>query len=317
MNILFTNAGRRTYMIQYALDLKLDGEDVKVFVGDYAFEAPAKHVSPETVSVFIPRVDTGEDAFAEAVLARAKEHEIELVIPLSDFELMSLARHKQEFLDAGIILAVSDTSVIANTMNKENAFRHCLLHGIPTPHTMFSLDSFDGIFPCTVKPLEGSGGNGFRFVTNDDQLASFEEGRDMIQHFIDGPEYGIDIFNDLNGKFIKATAKRKLMMRAGETDRAEIVDLPELIALSKKISEAFGHCSNLDIDVIYDSEGQPQCVDFNARFGGGYPITHEAGMNYLAALVAIVRGRPPVLPAKPRHIAVSKGLSIHVIELDT
>jgi hypothetical protein len=55
-------------------------------------------------------------------------------------------------------------------------------------------------------------------------------------------------------------------------------------------------------------------IDANPRFGGGYPTTHLAGLDFLKAIVAMARGYAPVLPATPRQIAVSKGISLHVSE---
>ena len=43
---------------------------------------------------------------------------------------------------------------------------------------------------------------------------------------------------------------------------------------------------NLDMDVLLTREGYAYIIDMNARFGGGYPYSHMAGVDLPAALVA-------------------------------
>jgi len=314
MNILFTSAGRRTYMVEFALAMTNKGKPVNVFVGDYLRDVPAKHVSQLAESIYIPRVDGGDEAFVDSVFKNSIEKNIDLVIPLTDFELRPLARHKDRFLRAGIFLVVSDPDVIDNTMNKKNAYIHCRAHGIPTPESAFSADDYDGRFPAIVKPIEGSASQDLRYIQEPSDLAVFRDGVDMVQTLIEGDEYGIDILNDFDGNFVKATIKKKLLMRTGETDRAEIANFPMLENLAERIGEVFAHNGNLDVDVIVDKNDNPYFLDFNARFGGGYPATHVAGMKYLAALVDLAQGRKPKLPSRPDPITVVKGISIHVAD---
>jgi len=314
MKILFTNAGRRTYMITFALAANSTHNPITVYVADPAEDVPTKHLSPDTIAISTPRVDEGGAVFAKSVLQIAKENNINLVIPLSDLELLPLAEHKKYFEANGIKLLVSNKDVIINTMNKRNADIFCNHHNIPTPKSFYSQKDFNGIQPCVIKPIVGSGSNRLRFVDESSGNIEFDRDIDMIQERIFGDEFGIDILNDFNGDFITATVKRKILMRAGETDRSLIVQMPELVTLAKKVSEAFRHIGNLDVDVIVDAMDNPYCIDFNARFGGGYPTTHLSGMNYLGALIDMARGKPFIFPETPRDVTVVKGVSVHVIE---
>ena len=69
----------------------------------------------------------------------------------------------------------------------------------------------------------------------------------LIQEKISGVEYGLDIFNDLNGEYIKTTVKRKLAMRSGETDIAKVTDDESLQAIGKRIGQNLCHIGNLDL----------------------------------------------------------------------
>jgi carbamoyl-phosphate synthase large subunit len=114
----------------------------------------------------------------------------------------------------------------------------------------------------------------------------------IVQERIFGEEYGLDVVHDLKGRFAACFVKRKLGMRAGETDAAETVDSPELVAFGRLIGERLGHIGVLDVDVMVDSSG-PCLLEMNPRFGGHYPFSHEAGANIPAALIAWADGLVP------------------------
>lgn len=74
-------------------------------------------------------------------------------------------------------------------------------------------------------------------------------------------------------------------MRSGETDKATSVIIPEILAIGEKISLLLRHSGNLDCD-IFIAENKIYILEFNPRFGGGYPFSHEAGINTAAIYIA-------------------------------
>ena len=111
----------------------------------------------------------------------------------------------------------------------------------------------------------------------------------LIQERLSGEEYGLDIVNDLNGRYICTFAKRKLKMRAGQTDRAVTVKDERLEKLGQLIGKNLGHVGILDCD-LFASEQGCRIIDLNPRIGGGYPFSHVAGANVPAALIAWMNG---------------------------
>ena len=106
----------------------------------------------------------------------------------------------------------------------------------------------------------------------------------LIQEGLPGAEFGLDILNDLSGRTEFVYAKRKLGMRAGETDKSELVDCPVLNEIGERIGSALKHIGNLDCDVFYDGE-KAVVLELNPRFGGGYPFSHTLGANYPNAIL--------------------------------
>ena len=100
---------------------------------------------------------------------------------------------------------------------------------------------------------------------------------------------GLDIMNDLEGNHVAVSVKRKLAMRAGETDKAVTVDNAEIRQIGAVIGQNLKHIGNLDCDIL-ERDGAFYVLELNPRFGGGYPFSYEAGVNMPKALIEWAQG---------------------------
>lgn len=78
-------------------------------------------------------------------------------------------------------------------------------------------------------------------------------------------------------------------MRSGETDKACSVIDPRFEHIGRKIGENLKHIGNLDCDV-FEYQGELYILELNPRFGGGYPFSHEAGINTAAIYIEWLKG---------------------------
>ena len=113
----------------------------------------------------------------------------------------------------------------------------------------------------------------------------------IIQEKIDGVEYGLDIFNDLEGKNLSVYVKEKLAMRAGETDKAALRNNQDINNIGKRIGGNLQHISNLDCD-IFEKNGEYFLLEMNPRFGGGYPFSQMSDAKFPAAIYALLMDKP-------------------------
>jgi carbamoyl-phosphate synthase large subunit len=307
MNILFTNAGRRTYLIEYALDLIEVGFDLNIYVSDTSYDTAAMYVDVRINKLITPRVSGSEERYYEGLLDVCKENKIEVIIPLMDFELPVLAAKKKEFEKMGIKVWVSGEETILNCLNKKENYKFCVENGIAIPNSSFTLE--EGKPPYIKKHILGSGSVGLEIVKSG-KATTFEAGIDMIQEFVEGKEYGMDILNDYQGQYVHSCFREKLEMRAGETDKARSFESAKLEKLAKKISATFKHVGNMDIDFIETVNGDIYFIDFNPRFGGGYPFTHISGANYLKFVIESSSGRTVSNPKFLKSITGYKGLTL-------
>ncbi|MCQ2401999.1 MAG: ATP-grasp domain-containing protein [Lachnospiraceae bacterium] len=309
MNILLTSSGRRTYLVDYFKEA-LNGKGLLF--------ASNSEMSPALInadkSVITPLIYSEE--YIPFLLKFCKKNEVSLVVPLFDIDIPVLAAHRREFSEIGVRLAVSGEDVAKVCNDKYLMSQTLREYGIPSPKTVLSPDEAAGFsFPCIVKPRFGMGSIGVEACADVSELSFlYERCRKkigssylkyesekaagdavLIQEMIMGDEYGLDVINDLDGNYVTTVVKRKLAMRAGETDEAVTlsVDLPEygiLKKLGEKIGKTFRHIGNMDVDVMVDENGTPYVIDMNARFGGGYPFSHAAGVNLPKAYVMWAMG---------------------------
>lgn len=311
MNILFTNAGRRTYLVDFVLDLKKQYEDINLFVSDTSIQTAAMYVSKEIKSLITPRVDTNEVKYAENLLEQCIKNEIDVLIPLMDFELLALAKHKRLFESNNIKIWVSEYDTILNCLDKKKNYYFCIENSIPIPESWFSNYKIEKTI--IKKKILGSGSVGLQKISSNEEF-SFIENEDMLQTFVSGREIGMDVFNDYEGNFVHACFREKILMRAGETDKARSFDSEVFMEYAKYISQIFRHVGNMDIDFIETTDGDIYFIDFNPRFGGGYPYTHLSGPNYLKYIIENSIGIKPEQPKFIKSITGMKGLKLYYYE---
>lgn len=308
MNILFTCAGRRRYLLKYFKEVI--GNSGKIFATDMQLSAPA--LTAADVKIQVPGVYA--ENYIETILSICQKNQIDALISLNDLELPILSRRKAVFEVLGTKVIVSDPNVIDICFDKYKTAQYIENLGLNTPKTYINYnEAITAIrtgelnFPLVLKPRWGSGSIGIEFVDDMEELeivykldkkkvaksilanASTDDDFLLIQEVVKGSEYGLDILNDLQGNYRGISVKQKLAMRSGETDKAMIVDNVTIREIGAIIGRNLRHIGNLDCDIL-EKDGKYYVLELNPRFGGGYPFSQEAGVNMPKAIVEWVKG---------------------------
>lgn len=309
MNILFTCAGRRTYLLKYFKENMAEGD--KVVATDMQLSAPALQVAD--VKLQVPAVYDPE--YVNTTIEICKEQKIDALLSLNDLELPILSENKARFEAIGVKVIVSDPKVIDIAFDKYKTAQWVESIGLTAPKTYVRMEdvkkaliSGEVEFPLFMKPRWGSGSIGLESIEDMEELdiyygllvkkikktilstASVGDEYIMIQEKLMGDEFGLDVMNDLDGRNVGVSVKKKLAMRAGETDKAITVDLPEVRDMGRRIGNKLGHIGNLDVDIMQRADGTYCVLELNPRFGGGYPFSYEAGVNMPKAILSWLRG---------------------------
>jgi carbamoyl-phosphate synthase large subunit len=309
-NVLLSCAGRRNYLVEaFAAALRGRG---RVLAADASPDAPALRHADE--AFVVPPIEAPDAV--DALIRLCRDNDVGLLLSLNDFELRLLADERERFLEIGTIPVVSSPTVVETCFDKLATAELLSSCGVRTARTFHSPEAAAAAvaertvaFPLVVKPRWGSASVGVEVVADQRQLElaaawlalKLEQRPEMgsrdrsdlrtvlIQEHLPGREYGVDVVNDLGGRYQATLARRKLAMRAGETDRAVTVPVEPFEVVSRRIADRLSHVGNLDCDMFLDGE-DVAVLELNPRFGGGYPFSHAGGANLPAALLAWARG---------------------------
>jgi carbamoyl-phosphate synthase large subunit len=123
------------------------------------------------------------------------------------------------------------------------------------------------------------------------ELLTIHENNLMVQEFLNGQEIGADVYIDMiSGEVVSIFTKKKIKMRAGETDKAVSFKDDRLFELIERFVLEAGYRGQIDID-IFDIDGQYYISEVNPRFGGGYPHAYECGVDHMSLILNNLNGK--------------------------
>ncbi len=294
MNILILSSGTRNKVLQYfKKEFECEG---KVIATDMSELAPALYEADKYY--LVPRIT--EPNYIDIILDICQKEKINGVLSLIDPELSLLAENKARFDEIGVTIIGSSYELCERTLDKMQMFRWLKENGYKcansyTDKDLFLADLNAGkiTFPVFVKPARGSASISISKADDlETALFLFDSGENMmIQEFLHGQEIGADVYIDLiSGEVVSAFTKKKLLMRAGETDKSVSFKDEKLFALIEEFVLKSGFVGQIDID-IFEIDGEYYISEVNPRFGGGYPHAFECGCNHMALIKNNLAGK--------------------------
>lgn len=287
MNILFTGVGRRIELLQAFRNaaLVLDKE-LKIYGADMAGTAPALAYCD-----FARRVVAMKDPqYIDDLLRICTDDYIDLLIPTIDTDLLVLSENKEKFEAIGTRVMISDPDKIQICRDKNNTSQFFADCGIHAPMPVNDWREYKAGYPAFIKPKDGSSSiNAFK-VENREELEVYAGQIEdyIVQPFISGREYTIDIFCDWEGSPVSIVPRERLQVRAGEVLKTRI-DLDQaMIEESKKLCSAFKPCGPMTVQLIRDAAGIDWFIEINPRFGGGAPLSMKAGARSAEAILRLM-----------------------------
>ncbi len=293
MNILILSAGTRNKVVQYFK--KELGGGGRVIATDCSNLAPAVYEADKFY--LVPRIS--EPGYLDVILDICKKEKIDGVFSLIDPELSLVAKEKEKFLAIGTCPVISPYELVETCFDKNQMYRLLCRMGIPTGKCYVEKEEFyrdvekgEISYPVFVKPVKGSASININKVYGKKEIEVLFDLYDdlMIQEYMDGTEYGADVYVDMvSGKCTSIFIKKKIKMRAGETDKSVSVKDEKLFGLIQGFAETCGFCGMIDIDIFKIGEVY-YISEVNPRFGGGYPHAYECGVNMPAQVIRNLEG---------------------------
>ncbi len=282
--ILLTGVGKR-YDIVSAF-----ARHATVIAADPNPLAPARYAAHHRVAVPLIK----DPGYVPALRALCDEHGVGAVIPLTDLDIETLARARDDGALPEALVPGPETA--SATYDKFAAHELLTRLGFPSPPTVLPGGKVDA-YPVMLKPRRGSGADSIHKARDADEAAFFQrylKDKDpMVQRFMDGPEFSVDCLSDTDGRCLNAIPRSMLESRGGESIKGTVLDDRELVELGRDVVEALGVRGPCTVQAFRDREIGLGITDVNTRFGGAFPAPMYAaipGRTYPELIVRMARG---------------------------
>lgn len=285
-NILITSAGKRVVLIEFFKKiLKSYDSEAMVYTTDMnPLLAPAGIVSDRCFKV--PKVTDPE--YISVLLSLCINHNVGMVIPTIDTELLILSENKERFYERGISVIVSDPSFIKLCRDKRNTANFFQKLDIRVPK---SIDKHHPIFPLFAKPYDGSLSKDLFIVKTTDELTPeiLHHPKLIFMEYIDKAEYKEFTVDMYYGKdhYIKSIVPReRVEIRAGEINKGYTRKNFLVEYLKERMSYLPGVIGCICTQLFYrEKDNDVVGIEINPRFGGGYPLSYYAKANFPKYLI--------------------------------
>lgn len=290
MKFLFTSIGRRVELVQAfknaAQQLHVD---LYILGADISTSAPALYFCDRTF--IIPPIKSPD--YIPSLLDICKQNRVDCLIPTIDTDLLILSRNRKFFSEIGTHVLISDPDKIEICRDKCQTAHFFQTIGLNTPIPVRNIDDYCSGFPAFIKPIDGSSSINAHKANSMPELATYAQGIEdyVVQPFVQGREYTVDVFCDLNGDPIFITPRERLAVRGGEVLKTQIHH-DELIEQEiLRLIQSFKPEGAITVQLIHnDTTNINYYIEINPRFGGGAPLSIKSGANSAQALINIMRG---------------------------
>lgn len=295
MNILILAAGTRNKIVQYFK--RALGSEGTVVAADASRLGPAIYDADKYY--IVPEIN--EPGYIDIILDICKKEKINGVFSLIDPELSLLAANAEKFRENGVTIIGSSYELCEMSLDKMKMYQWLSEHGYYCARSWMdkeefykAVDAAEISYPVFVKPYRGSASLNISKAYDREtvDLLFAHEDDLMIQELMNGQEIGADVYIDMiSGEVVSIFTKKKIKMRAGETDKAVSFKDPALFALIEQFVLEAGYRGQIDID-IFENDGKYFISEVNPRFGGGYPHAYECGVDHMKLILENLKGNP-------------------------
>jgi carbamoyl-phosphate synthase large subunit len=279
-NVLILAAGRRVELVQAfqqeARELIPSG---KIMAGDLRPELSAAcHVADRSIG--LPPIRGG--GYIDELRDICVEHDVGLVVPTIDTDLLILAENREAFAALGIAVLISEPAFVAKCRDKRLTSRIFADIGLPSPRE-FSRNNIE--YPAFAKPFDGSSSIGVKVLRSSSDLTEdiIGDPRMMFMEYIDQSyeEHTVDAYFDRHGALKCLVPRRRIETRAGEISKG----ITRAGALYDFCFEHFARLEGARGCITIQLFAGPEDdrffgIEINPRFGGGFPLSYAAGARY-------------------------------------
>lgn len=214
------------------------------------------------------------------------KNKINFVFVTNNLETLSWSSHKNYLFEKyNCKVFINDKELINIANDKMNTYKWCIENNINVPPIVEIYKT-----PCIVKPLNGCGSSDITILRhkndniNEDIINNINNY--IIQKFINGIEYTVDIISDENANIINIVPKQRLLIKNGQSFKSIIKMDEDIIDYVKNVSLKLKNTSVINIQVIKEFEtNKIFLIEINPRWATTIGLSIKAGANMPVMLI--------------------------------
>ena len=282
MKILITSAGRRVSLVRsFQNELKQIDPHGKIYATD---SNPILSAACQIADEYFlaPKLDAPN--YIDVLLELCKTHDIDLIIPTIDTELLELAINKKRFEEHGIKVVISSEEFVSLCRDKRKIHKFFEEHYINVAKE-YTKENYK--IPIFIKPIDGSRSMETYIIKSKYDFTDyhFKNEKLMFLEYLDYDEYDeftCDLYYGKDHKLKCIVPRKRIEVRDGEVYKALTVNNNLVSFVKDRLNYIVGAVGCLtaqffvhktDVEKIYG-------IEINPRFGGGYPLTYLSGANF-------------------------------------
>lgn len=281
INILISSAGRRVSLVEaFKKELKLIFPEGKVFATDMN---PSLSAACQVADLAFKVGRISEKNTILEILDICKKQNIKLVVPTIDTELQIFAEHQALFNENGIKIIVSDLGFIKICRNKWLTNDFFVEKNIPIPA---KIDKENLSYPFFIKPFDGSLSKDIALIQEEKDLTrqQMENPKLMFMEYLSPTqhdEYTVDMYYGKDNMLKCLVPRHRVEIRGGEISKGLTMKNEVLGYLKEKLQKIDGAIGCLTLQLfLHKTNKNIYGIEINPRFGGGFPMSYQAGANY-------------------------------------
>ena len=298
MNILLLSAGRPSCHggIKSLKDINFDGKIVSVDSNEMSagfYLSDSHYVVPNAF----------DDDYIGVLLNIVKKEHINLILPTSSNEIITISKHSQMFEHFDVHLFMSSHESIMTCSDKLDFYNKCKSN-FSLQKT--SLDVKDIGFPLFAKPRKHSAGSrGIKVCYRKEDINCLDVNKKeyIYQEYLPGQEYTIDVLCDMNSNPLSIVPRKRLQTKEGVSTKAKVVRNSYIEKTCSDICRFLKLKGSICLQMKEDINANLKFVEINPRFGGGTYFASLAGINFVEMILKLIDGKN-INPPYPKEITV-------------
>jgi len=216
-----------------------------------------------------------------------QEH-INAVLPSSHYSIEALMVGRNDLVKLGVTVLMPDNEITGKCLDKTKTaelFKKAGLSIVPT------YDESAPSFPMYFKAPKSAGARDSFLIVNEHQLRGLSENYDsfILQEYMEGNEYTVDVLCDFTGKLILAVPRLRIEKSDGEIVKGRVLHEKKLISHIEQLTQSTIFNGLITVQ-CFEKNGDFFFNEINPRFGGGLTFSIASGAPFIAFLERMLAG---------------------------